>query len=123
MITKPRAGGFFCPEGAMPNPFLKPAPRPAILDRVKELRRVPAPDVEGTTRFERAREVREPGKEEESTRRRAYLMELDPAYADVIVRRWEKFTGREAVLAESGKTFSEVAAERGVVLAAEAPAG
>lgn len=32
----------------------------------------------------------------EQTNRRAFLMELDPAYCDVIVERWEKFTGRKA---------------------------
>ena len=32
----------------------------------------------------------------EQTGRRAYLMELDALYADVIVQRWEKFTGRKA---------------------------
>ena len=32
----------------------------------------------------------------EQTGRRAYLMELDQLYADVIVERWEKFTGRKA---------------------------
>lgn len=32
----------------------------------------------------------------EQTGRRAYLMELDPLYCDVIVTRWEKFTGRKA---------------------------
>ena len=32
----------------------------------------------------------------EQTDRKAYLMELDPAYCDVIVERWEKFTGRKA---------------------------
>jgi len=32
----------------------------------------------------------------ERTGRRAFLMELDPAYCDVIVRRWEQFTGRQA---------------------------
>lgn len=30
--------------------------------------------------------------------RDAYLMELDPAYCDVIVERWERLTGKEAVL-------------------------
>jgi len=32
----------------------------------------------------------------EQTGRRAFLMEIDPLYADVIVQRWEKFTGRKA---------------------------
>jgi len=32
----------------------------------------------------------------EKTGRRAYLMELDPLYCDVIVRRWEEFTGKKA---------------------------
>ncbi|MCC6492307.1 MAG: ParB N-terminal domain-containing protein [Pirellulales bacterium] len=32
----------------------------------------------------------------EQTDRKAYLMELDPLYCDVIVERWEKFTGRKA---------------------------
>jgi DNA modification methylase len=32
----------------------------------------------------------------EQTGRRAYLMELDPLYCDVIVARWERFTGKKA---------------------------
>ena len=32
----------------------------------------------------------------EKSGRRAYLMELDPLYCDVIVRRWEEFTGKKA---------------------------
>jgi DNA modification methylase len=32
----------------------------------------------------------------EQTGRRAFLMEIDQAYCDVIVERWEKFTGRKA---------------------------
>jgi DNA modification methylase len=32
----------------------------------------------------------------EQTERKAYLMELDAPYCDVIVERWEKFTGRKA---------------------------
>ncbi|MCP4594519.1 MAG: ParB N-terminal domain-containing protein [bacterium] len=31
----------------------------------------------------------------EQTDRRAFLMELDPLYCDVVVQRWEKFTGRK----------------------------
>lgn len=34
----------------------------------------------------------------EQTNREAYLMELDPKYVDVIVSRWEQYTGEEAVL-------------------------
>ena len=32
--------------------------------------------------------------------RKARLMELDPKYCDVIVKRWEDFTGKKAILAE-----------------------
>jgi DNA modification methylase len=37
----------------------------------------------------------------EQTGRKAFLMELDPLYCDVIVTRWEQFTGKQAVLAGS----------------------
>jgi DNA modification methylase len=37
----------------------------------------------------------------EQTGRRAFLMEIDPLYCDVMVRRWEEFTGQKAVRAES----------------------
>jgi DNA modification methylase len=36
----------------------------------------------------------------EKTSRKARLMELDPKYCDVIVKRWEDFTGKQAILAE-----------------------
>ena len=45
--------------------------------------------------------------------RRVYRgLELDPAYVDVTVRRWEAFTGQQATLEGDGRTFAEVAAER-----------
>jgi DNA modification methylase len=34
----------------------------------------------------------------EKTHRKARLMELDPKYCDVIVKRWEDFTGKKAIL-------------------------
>ena len=48
----------------------------------------------------------------EKTNRNAYLMELDPKYCDVIVKRWEDFTGKKARLEDGGRTFGEVAEER-----------
>ncbi len=44
----------------------------------------------------------------EQTDRHAFLMELDSLYCDVIVQRWEKFTGRKAerIAAESGQGVS-----------------
>jgi DNA modification methylase len=39
--------------------------------------------------------------------RKARLMELDPKYADVIVRRWQEYTGKVAVHEASGMTFTE----------------
>jgi DNA modification methylase len=39
----------------------------------------------------------------EKTGRKSCLMELDPKYCDVIVQRWEEFTGKKAVLSELEK--------------------
>jgi len=35
-------------------------------------------------------------------------MELDPKYCDVIVRRWQDFTGKQATLESNGKTYNEL---------------
>jgi site-specific DNA-methyltransferase (adenine-specific) len=43
----------------------------------------------------------------EKTGRTARLMELDPRYCDVIVRRWQDFTGQRATHAETGDPFPE----------------
>jgi 16S rRNA G966 N2-methylase RsmD len=48
----------------------------------------------------------------EKTGREARLMELDPAYVDVIVRRWQDFTGQAATLDGDGRTFAEIAEAR-----------
>jgi DNA modification methylase len=44
----------------------------------------------------------------EKTNRKCYGMELDPHYVDVIIKRWQEFTGKEAVH-EDGRKFNEVA--------------
>ena len=49
----------------------------------------------------------------ESCGRASFSMELDPAYVDVAVLRWQAFTGETAVLDGDGRSFAEVAAERG----------
>jgi DNA modification methylase len=43
---------------------------------------------------------------------RARLMKLDPKYVDVICRRWETFTGQDAILFGMINSFSDVAFDR-----------
>ena len=54
----------------------------------------------------------------ERTRRRARLLELEPGYVDVAVRRWQALTGKEATLAETGESFAEREAAADAVSAA-----
>ena len=44
--------------------------------------------------------------------RKARLMEIDPKYADVVVLRYQEYSGKSAVLDTDGRTFEEVAHER-----------
>lgn len=44
----------------------------------------------------------------EKSGRNAYVNELDEKYVDVIVKRWQDFTGQDAVHQESGRTFNEM---------------
>jgi DNA modification methylase len=48
----------------------------------------------------------------EMTGRACHAIELNPAYVDVAVRRWQDFTGKPAKLASDGRRFDEVARER-----------
>ena len=48
----------------------------------------------------------------EKTGRTCYGMELAPAYCDVILTRWQNFTGKRAGLAEDGRTFEQVKEDR-----------
>jgi DNA modification methylase len=44
----------------------------------------------------------------EKTGRICYTMELQPKYCDVIIKRWQDFTGQQATHEQTGKTFAEV---------------
>jgi DNA modification methylase len=48
----------------------------------------------------------------EKTDRVCRMMELDPKYCDVIIKRWQDFTGQTAMLEATGQTFAELEAER-----------
>lgn len=45
----------------------------------------------------------------EKTGRSARLIELDPKYVDVIIRRWQDYTGEQATRVEDGMIFNELA--------------
>ena len=44
--------------------------------------------------------------------RRCFALEIQPAFVDVALRRWEKATGKEAVLEATGETFAAVRDDR-----------
>ncbi|MEY9594033.1 DNA modification methylase [Bradyrhizobium yuanmingense] len=48
----------------------------------------------------------------ERTRRRARLIEIDPAYVDVTIRRWQHLTGKVAVRGETGAPFGQTGATK-----------
>ena len=50
----------------------------------------------------------------ERTGRRCRAIEISPPYIDVAIRRWQKATGKDATLDGDGRTFNEIAADRGV---------
>lgn len=48
----------------------------------------------------------------EKTDRNCFMMEFEPFYMDTIIKRWQDFTGKEAIHIESGKTFNELFKEK-----------
>lgn len=49
----------------------------------------------------------------ESIERRCFAMEIDQRYCDVIIERWQSFTGSKAQLETDGRSFEDVRTERG----------
>ena len=56
----------------------------------------------------------------ERTGRRARAIEFEPRYVDVAIHRWQRVTGKEAVLRATGQTWDEVRDARRVGEIAEA---
>ena len=48
----------------------------------------------------------------EKSKRHARLIELEPGYCEVTIRRWQELTGRDAVLAASGETYDAASKRR-----------
>jgi DNA modification methylase len=48
----------------------------------------------------------------EKTNRKCYGMELDEKYCDVMIKRWEQYTGNKAVLESTNQTYEELKVER-----------
>jgi DNA modification methylase len=48
----------------------------------------------------------------ERRNRKARLVEIDPKYADVIVKRWQEYSGKQATLDGDGRSFEEIGKER-----------
>lgn len=44
----------------------------------------------------------------EKSGRHACLMELDPKYVDVIIRRWQDYTGNQAIRQADSTAFDEI---------------
>jgi len=49
----------------------------------------------------------------ERTQRQARLVEIDPRYVDVIVARWQAYTGQDAQLDQDGRSFEQIARSGG----------
>jgi ParB-like chromosome segregation protein Spo0J len=45
----------------------------------------------------------------EKTKRKCFMMELDPKYCDVIIKRWQNLTSEQAILEATGEPYAKVA--------------
>lgn len=46
--------------------------------------------------------------------RRCRAIEIQPAFVDVAIRRWQRATGKVAILDGDGRSYEDIASERGV---------
>ena len=44
----------------------------------------------------------------ETRKKRGFVMELSPAYCDVIIKRWQEFTGKQAIFESTGQTYNDL---------------
>lgn len=44
----------------------------------------------------------------EKTKRQSLVMEIDPKYCDVIIKRWQEYSGKKAIHSELSKTFDDL---------------
>jgi DNA modification methylase len=44
----------------------------------------------------------------ERSDRKCLMMEIDPRYCDMVIKRWQKETGKKAKLESTGQTFKEI---------------
>jgi DNA modification methylase len=58
----------------------------------------------------------------EKTGRQGRLIELDPKFVDVIIKRWEDYTGQQAVREDDGAKFADLAAQVAQVATQDVPA-
>jgi DNA modification methylase len=58
----------------------------------------------------------------EKAGRKARVMEVEPHYCDVIINRWQQFTGQEARLEDVGTTFGQARLNRAAELKKPEPA-
>lgn len=52
----------------------------------------------------------------ERTGRKARVIEIDPLYCDLIIRRWQKATGKQAIHTESGRSFDDIANSKAAII-------
>jgi DNA modification methylase len=52
--------------------------------------------------------------------RRAYTLEIEPRFVDVAIKRWQTFSGKDGICAETGRSFDDIASTRVIASAAGA---